>query len=254
MPRQLRVTIVPIAIAFTILGASYALADISGGGISIIATNAAGDVATFQIPVPPGVTSWTWASSDMIEMRSPTTGELIAVLNPDGRQSWVEYVDDPIINLAFAVQAGSSTTTFTISSGVLSFATLTAEGRATVGGSLTDGNGDGATLTGVGDPSGAQGTYLAQYNGDAATLSGTTFAEVIQSMTAGIFTTSTTSDNVPPLGFDLIADPVSDMSVMVSFTLSENDLASGTSSYVIQKRTTLATETTTWGRVKSLYR
>jgi len=260
MPRPLRLTITPIAIAIVFaigasLGASSALADISGGGVNITATNAVGDVATFQIPVPPGVSAWTWSSSEMIEMRSPTTGELIAVLNPDGRQSRVEYVDDPIINLAFAVQSGASTTTFSVSSALLSFPTIAEpEGRATVGFSLTDGDGDGATLTGIGNPSGAQGAYLAQYNGLAATLSGTTFAEEIQSMTAGIFSTQTASADVPPLGFLIIANPVSDMSVLVSFSLTANDLASGTSTYVIQRRTTLATETATWGRVKALYR
>ncbi len=259
MPRPLRLTATPIAIAFAILGASLgassAVADITGGGLNIIATNAAGDVATFQIPAPPGVSAWTWSSTEMIEMRSPTTGELIAVLNPDGRESRVEYVDDPFINMSFSVQAASSATTFLISSALLSFATITEpEGRATAGFSLTDGDGDGATLTGIGDPSGAQGAYLAQYNGFAGTLSGTTFAEAIQSMTAGIFSTQTASADVPPVGFLIIANPVSDMSVFVSFTLTANDLASGTSAYVVQRRTTLATETATWGRIKSLYR
>jgi hypothetical protein len=260
MRRQLPLTSSLLAIALVILGsslvASPALADIVGGGLSIIATNDAGDMASFQIPGPPaGVSTWTWSSTEMIEMRSPTTGELIAVLNPDGRQSRVEYVHDPIINLAFAVQSGPSATTFLISSALLSFPVITApEGRASTGFSLTDGDGDGATLTGVGDPSGAQGAYLAQYNGFAATLSGTTFAEEIKSMTAGIFSTQTASADVPVLGFDFIPNPASDMSVLVSFSLTANDLASGTSTYIIQRRTTLATEAATWGRIKALYR
>ncbi len=250
MPRQLL-----IIVACAILGATPAFADIIGGGLTITATNSAGDAATFQIAVPPGASSWTWASSEMIEMRSPTTGDLIAVLNPDGRETRVEYIDDPFINLGFVVQAGGLPTSITIDSALLTFPTLAeAEGRATVGFSLTDGDGDGATLTGIGDPSGAEGAYLAQYNGFAGTVSGTTFAEVIQSMTAGVYSTDTANEDVPAIGFDLIADPVDDMSVHISFELSAFDQASGTSTYVIQRRSTLATESATWGAIKALYR
>jgi hypothetical protein len=130
---------------------------------------------------------------------------------------------------------------------------MTADGRASCGFSVTDTDGDGVVLTGVGDPAGTQGAYLAQYNGFAGTLSGTTFAEVVHSLTAGSLTTATTSVDVPPLGFLQIVDPVSDMSVMVSFDLSANDLASGTSTFVLVERP-LAVEPATWGQTKVLFR
>lgn len=253
MTRHGRLITCLTALGFAVASAVPALADITGDALNITAISDAGDVATLQIKLPAGVTSFTWTSSELMEMRSSTTGDLIAVLNPDGRESRVEYVDDPIIGLNFSVQAGGSTTTFVISSGLLSFPTITADGRATTGFSVTDGDGDGATLTGIGDPAGAQGAYLAQYNGFAGTLSGTTFAEVIQSINAGAFASATASADVPPLGFQQIVDPVSDMSVLCNFTLTANDMASATSAYVIVQRP-LAVEAETWSRTKALFR
>jgi hypothetical protein len=229
-----------------------AAAELTGSALVIRAVNASGDAATFEIAAPAEASSWTWSTNERIEMRSPVTGDLIAVLNPDGRATSVEYVGDPVVALSFNVQAGPSTTNFQIASALLSFPVITAEGRATAGLSLTDFDGDGATLTGVGDPSGSQGAYLAQYNGFAGTLSGTTFAEVIHSMSAGAFATSTASADVPPLGFLQIVDPVGDMSVLFSFTLTAFDLASRTSTFVIQPLS-LAVEPSTWARVKALF-
>jgi len=241
------------AVFFSALTALPTQAGITGDALSLTAVNDAGDSATLKMAVPIGPPPWVWSSNKTIEMRSPTTGNLIAVLNPEGEESRVEYIDDPVINLTFNVQAGPLPTHFVVNSALLSFPTMTAEGRATVGFSLTDGDGDGATLTGTGDPNGAQGAYLAQYNGWALLLLGTTFAEVIQSMTAGIFSTSTTFADVPPVGFLPIADPVSDMSVLIEFDLTANDLASGTSTYVIQVPP-ISIEAVSWGQIKALYK
>jgi hypothetical protein len=188
-----------------------------------------------------------------MELRSERSGQVIAILNPLGHESSVEYVDDPVVGMNFAVQAGPSQTDFSISSSLLSFTTMDGEARITVGFSLTDTDGDGAMLLGLGNPSGFQGAYLAQYNGFAGTLSGTTFAEEVQSMNASVFSSTTVAIDVPPVGFQTIADPVSDMSVMLSFSLSPNDLASGTSSFIIQPPP-LSLQTASWGGVKGLYR
>jgi hypothetical protein len=243
---------VGFAVVFSAI-AFPALASITGGALNVTATNESGDYATIHIDVPPGPSPWIWSSNEIMEMRSLVTNELIAVLNPENKETRVEYVDDPIINLTFSALAGPSPTQFVITSGLLSFPTMPAEGRASVGYSLTDSDGDGATLTGIGDPNGAQGAYLAQYNGFAGTLSGTTFAEFIPSMSADAFSSSTQTDALPILGFLPIPDPVSDMSVLVSFELSANDQASGTTTYVIQQPPT-SVETVSWGRVKSLFR
>lgn len=246
-------TALGFAVVCSAVTALPSLAELTGSALSITATNEAGDSASLQFAVPPGPSPWIWSSSETMEMRSPTTDELIAVFNPKRLESRVEYIDDPVINMAFSVQAGPSLTTFTITSALLSFPSITAEGRATVGFSLSDADGDGATLTGIGDPAGVQGAYLAQYNGFAGTLSGTTFAEVIQGMIANDFSSSTVAVDVPLFGFQPIPDPISNMSVLVSFDLTAFDLASGTSTYVIQVPP-LSTEATSWGQIKSLFR
>ena len=251
-PRRWIISLAALAFVCAI-SALPARAEISGAALTVTAVNEAGDSATLQIPIPAGVASYTWTSNEITELRSPTTGDLIAILNPEGRQTSVEYVDDPSVALAFNVQAGLSQTNFSIASGLLSFPAMTGDGRATAGFSVTDFDGDGATLTGIGDPAGSQGAYLAQYNGFAGTLSGTTFAEVIHSIVAPSYDTGTANAAVPPLGFIQIIPAVNDMSVLVSFSLTALDLASGTSNFVIVPRP-LAVEPTTWAVTKSLYR
>lgn len=254
-PRRCSISLTAVGLAFVCvaLPALPARANITGGAFNITATNSAGDFATVQVPLPFGGSPWIWSSSQTFEMRSNRTGELIAVLNPPGHSTRVEYIDDPAVGMNFAVQAGPSLTAFTITSALLSFTMMDGEARITAGFSLTDVDGDGASLVGLGNPSGAQGAYLAQYNGFAGTISGSTFAEEIQGMNAGVFATSVASIDAPPVGFQTIANPVSDMSVLISFSLSPNDLASGTSNFVIQPPP-LSTETASWGGIKGLYR
>jgi hypothetical protein len=251
--RQLVRTARAGAPVFLVLVASTASADITGGALKVTAVNLEGDSATIEFAMPAGESPWVWLSDQPTELRSPTTGALIAVLNPEGRESRVEYVNDPLVSMVVSVQAGSQPTTFTISSALLSFPLLTfAEGRASAGFSVTDVDGDGALLTGIGDPSGSQGAYLAQYNGFAGTLSGTTFAEVIQTISADPFATTTAAEDVPVLGFTPILDPVGDISAVISFQLSANDIASGTSVWVVQQQQ-VAVEAATWSHVKALY-
>lgn len=243
------------ALAFTslFLFAASTQADVTGGALKITANNPEGDSATIEIAFPEGDSPWVWTSDLPMEMRSETTGELIATLNPQGRESGVEYIHDPSVGMFFSVQAGSSTTTFTIASALLSFPSIiAAEGRASAGFSVTDFDGDGASLTGVGDPAGAMGAYLAQYNGFAGTLSGTTFAEVIQNISAGPYATSAANADEPIVGFTPIIGPVSDISSMFSFQLSANDLCSGTSVWVVQQQQ-VAVEPATWSQIKALY-
>ncbi|MBU0616913.1 MAG: PEP-CTERM sorting domain-containing protein, partial [Planctomycetes bacterium] len=106
-----------------------------------------------------------------------------------------------------------------------------ATGHASASFTLTDFDAGSATLTGIGDTGGG---YLAQYNGWAGDPfggpQGTTFAEGIFAMSAG-FLETVTEDFVHPE--TAIGETVNDMSSLVSFTLSAQDLASGTSSYVI---------------------
>ncbi|MBU0639367.1 MAG: PEP-CTERM sorting domain-containing protein [Planctomycetes bacterium] len=142
------------------------------------------------------------------------------------------YVNDPQVNLNFSVQAGAVDTTFTIASALLSFPTITsAEAVASAAFSVTDLNGTGVTLSGLGPQNGA---FVAQYNGWAAMLLGTTYADVIDEVkTTMPYGTNSVSIDVPEVGTNPIGDPVDDISSLIKFGLTANDLASGTTTFVV---------------------
>lgn len=218
-----------------------ASADILGPGLSIYAWDNAGNFAQTAIEGAWDAThtTFTWSSDSTIELWDQGTDTLLGCVNPMDREghpmvSAFQFLQDPVVNLNFAVQAGASaSTTFMIASSLLTFPTLTnAQGAASAGFSVTDFNGNGATLSGLAGTGGAFG-YLAQYNGFAGTQSGTTFSEAIPSVVAGGFGTNTGNSNVPGAGYQAIPGSISDMSAMVKFTLSRFDLASGTTSFVV---------------------
>jgi len=218
-------------------------AEIHGSAYTLTATSDAG-TASYTIPAPDGENHyWHWSTTDRIEMRDPTSDNLVAVLNPNNEGCSITYVEDPVIGVAFAVQAGPAPTAFVISSGTLAFAAIPApEGRASAAYTLTDFTGDGAALA----PLFGAKSYHATYNG------GTPFADLIDPFVAGVFSSSTQNQSNPAgPGFLPIGVPVSSMLVDIDFVLSPFDLASGTSVYVIQSRP-VPVEPTTWGRIKAL--
>lgn len=149
--------------------------------------------------------------------------------------AFIEICQDPEVNLSFSVMAGPDTTRFHIASALLSFPTINnPEGRASAAYTLTDFDGNGAQMDGIGDTGGA---YLAQYNGWAGDPvngpQGTTFTEGIFTMDAGIYETVNVDHNDPDTGFRPIPEPAYDMSSLASFYLSAFDLASGTTHYEI---------------------
>jgi len=219
--------------------AAAASAEVIGPGMLIHVNDGLGRSAIYTYEVVQGPDgNWSFASNEPWTMYA-TDGTALAILNPvedtEGQCS-ATYIADPVVNLSFSVQAGSMspTTTFMIGSALLAFPTINgAIGRASAGYSVTDTEGDAAILDGIGDPAGAQGAYLAQYNGFAGTVSGTTFCEFFPLITALPDQTAAPSQNEPAVGFNAIVPPVSDMSSFVSFTLTRNDLASGTTNFEI---------------------
>lgn len=223
------------ALAAAALMVAPAMADLAGPGFAITAVDSATgrtDTVTFDGQWSQDGSVYRWSSSQT-QMFYGSDGTFLGALNPGGSSSSIEYIADPVVNLSFSVQAGNSTTNFTIASALLSFPTISAaQARASAAFSITDfSGGDGATLTGVGGHSGTAG-YTAQYNGFAGTNSGTSFAEVLPSVVAGPFLTATDSANVPGSGYTSIGS-VSDMSTLVAFTLTAGDFASGTSTFEI---------------------
>jgi uncharacterized protein (TIGR03382 family) len=194
----------------------------------VTATNQFG-TGTMVIHLDDGVLTgdtWTWTMNGPRTVRD-SVGNAIATI----RMMDCFLGGDPQANVRFDVEAGNATTAFTISSGLVSFAPIpNAVGRASASITLTDLNGDGATLTGQ-EPGGR--AYRASYNGLAP--GGSTFATLIAGPnTTGVFSSSTFSESNPAgPGFVAVGATVEDMSARYNFTLSANDSASGTSVFVI---------------------
>jgi len=218
-----------------------ASADIGGPGLSIYAWDNAGNRAQTAIE---GVwdathTTFTWSSSSTIELWDHSSDTLLGCLNPleNGQPtvSAFQYLEDPVVNLNFAVQAGAAaSTTFMIASSLLTFPTISnAQGAASASFTVTDfANSGGASLNGQTGTGNAFG-YLAQYNGFAGTQTGSTFAESIPTLNAPAGGTNTLSNNTPGVGYQAIAGSIGSISSAVKFTLSRFDLASGTTSFVV---------------------
>jgi hypothetical protein len=180
----------------------------------------------------PGTQTWTWTLLQDVPIMSLDGQLLMGTLQSPG--TTVTFGQDPAVNLNFAVEAGPEEggTEFTIRSALLSFPTIAnAMGRSSAAYTLTDGvDDDGATLSPL---AGEDGAYKAQYNGFVP--DGTTFAQLIPQMIAGPMGTTSLSQDYPGGGaYEMIpAESVYDMSSQVSFALTPNDLASGTTIFEI---------------------
>jgi hypothetical protein len=214
--------------------AASASADLVGPGFRITAIDAEGHRAEAVLNGTWNGDRYVWESNQTIELWDGQT--FVGALNPADETgaptaSAVLYVEDPVVNMTFSVQAGSSATMFMISSALLSFPAITnGQASASAGFSVTDFNGNGATLVGNGPVGGG---YTAQYNGFAGTYSGTTYAELIPGVAAGSFGTGTLNQDNPVAGTQLVPGSVTDMSAVIAFTLSAFDLASGTTNFVL---------------------
>lgn len=203
-------------------------ADLSGVAFQIEATNENGSgvwsVGLDQLSYDEESNTWSWSQGSSVDILGDDE-EVIATL----QNANVYIQGDPSINLGFAVQAGGTDTTFTITTALLSFGTINnADGQAGAGFTITDVDRNGAVFTagnGTGD------AYLAQYNGVVPT--GTDFTRLIGDFSSAAGKSASSSDNDPVSGYRPVGGNVSDMSARVQFTLSANDLASGTNSYEI---------------------
>ncbi len=167
-----------------------------------------------------GLVTRTWGDPSRTD-----PAQYISLGNGAILESMTVKVDaDPQVSLEFAVVAGSNATTFTITSGAVSFAPIYCHGLATAAVTVTDRNGNGATATG----GYTDGTfYKAMYNGGSQT-----FGHLIKgSISASPNASRTGTANIPPwVG---IGGQVSDIQAEFKFGLSANDSASGTSNFVV---------------------
>ncbi len=133
--------------------------------------------------------------------------------------------DDPGASVTFGVLAGSVPTNFTISSTLVSFAALTNPiGTAAASVTVSDQNGSGAaSLTGLFP---GPFSFQAQYNSGAGV-----FASLDSpASTSFVHGSNTQTDNSGPT---VIAGSVSNIQAVFSFTLSANDLGSGSGNFSI---------------------
>lgn len=222
------------AVLASVAGTGAALGDISTVVFHIEAETDDGRRGSFSVPLDlsPGAGYWdpvtqeyNWSLPGVVQILDQF-GSPIATL---GTAS-VYCREDPQVDLNFSVFAGALNTTFTITSPTLSFGTINdSSGRTSAGFTVSDQDGNGVGISGWNGNS----IYTSRYNG--AVPGGTTFHDSF----FGSFGTPipddtfATSENFPGVGFTPIGTPVSDMSSRFRFTLTANDLASGTSQYEI---------------------
>ena len=143
------------------------------------------------------------------------------------------FNDVKSVDLGFTVFAGASDTTFTVTSGLSSFANLwPGELRATGGMTLTDSAGTPAGATVWGNQPG--GAYYSTFYNGGAPASGTSFADLI-GQPGGFFSVGTnasdsrTDESAPAPNFTLIGGPIGSISAQWAFTLTQGDQAGTTS-------------------------
>ncbi len=217
-------------IAMALVAASPAAAELSPITFTIEASNSTGS-GTYSaelgvVAYDRGTGTYLWSLPRQISILHPITQEVIATLS----RAHVTYVDDPQVLVSFAVTAGAFDTNFTITTALNSFPGIdNAQGRASAALTITDNDGNGAELNGLG-PEG--GSYIAQYNG--LFPAGTTFAELLNSVSAGPGGSGSASEEYPGGGaYSAIAGTVTSMSAGFTFTLSAHDVATGSSNFTI---------------------
>lgn len=206
--------------------AGIASADITPVFFHIDATNASGtasfDVMTADVAHDTTTGTYSWSTGPVALTSNGTT---IATLT----SAFVTIIGDPVIGISFSAVAGSSDTTFNITTGTLSFDELaSATAVASAGITVTETDGNTAAVTGAGS---GGNSYIAQYNGP------TVFTSLISSVTSSDpFGSSTVSGITGPLALSAVGD----ITASYSFTVSANDQASSTSAYnVVPEPTSL---------------
>ncbi len=216
------------AVSASVIGA---MAGVANAGLSQIVleiqAEVNGQIGTFSVPQSAGTwsgTSFNWHLTQPTPIMSSTGSQLGIVTDAS-----VFVLEDPVVSVNFNIASTSQNTNFTISSPLLSFPTMTgAQGAASAAVTVTDLGGDGAVLTPMGS-----GAYRAGYNG--LIPGGTQFASLLASpVVAAPFSTANANQDFPGGGaFVPIAGTVDDISARWQFTMSADDLASGTGVFTV---------------------
>lgn len=243
--------LVAVALGFA---AGTAAADVVGVHMEVLGTDGANtdSIQYWGVQGPEG--DWTFSTNEEGILMDATDTIEIGRVNPDFAGIWgsnsnlnpadlllhtngsgFSYVEDPIANLNFAVQAGPAGSIFKITSALLTFPTITnATASSSASYTVTDITGNGATLAGAESITG--NAYRAAYNG-FADGGGTTFDSYFPAIAAPVFGTANPTANTSPT----LIPSVSDISTIAHFSLTPFDLASGTTTFnVIPEPATVA--------------
>lgn len=216
-----------------VLVVPIASADISNIIFSVDVSNANGNakyIATMdQGAWDPATSTFEWALPAQTALRAPDSPDPIATLV----DASVEITPGHVIRIDFEVIAGTTTTVFVIRPGRTEFRTIPrsrAEGRATAAFGVSDLDGDGAALAGLGTP--GTGAFRAYYNGNPP--QGRVFAHLIARVTAGPGGSGSGYQNDPAWGTRPIGEAVDKATSQIAFTLTPNDNATGFTMYLTE--------------------
>jgi hypothetical protein len=192
-----------------------------GSAISIRVWSTDG-AAQYELTLPIPTDPWAWESDTPLNIYSRSQPDrLLATIDTMS----VALDGDPAVTLSFAVTAGATNTSFSFVSSTVTFdPLLDADAYATASLTLTDNNGNGASVTG-GFPGST--AYQARYNG------GTVFTDLVTPFTAAANSTSTGSGRDPLVSTEIIPGLISSIQSQFVFTLSARDSASGTSRFQV---------------------
>jgi hypothetical protein len=203
--------IVPLAILSS--SAPRASAAFIGAKIEVNVTSELGN-KTYDVGVTSTGDTFDWTLASPVALWDG--GNLLGTI----KELQVSLDGDPNAFVFFSVQAGNVPTNFSVSSALVSFAPIIGSlGSASGGVTVTDTSGNGATLTG--NFAGAN-SFQAEYN------NGVIFASLVQpALAPGLTSTQSGSlVNVP-------MPPVFNIQSKFDFTLSPNDIGSGTGNFTV---------------------
>lgn len=224
-----------LALAFVCTSsfATCALAQLNGPPITIEAANASGSgLITFDwsAAVWNGSTqTWTWSQSQSSLIRNDANATL-ATLTSASISVRLDQSYSTTVN--FGLIAGTSDTTFKVTSCVASVAPVPAAiatGRATASFTVSDQNWNGANM--IGADGGASGAYVAYLNGLPPT--GTQFTNLVGVIFVGPGGTATGSQSDPPVGYRALGADLHCMAAEMRFTLSAGDRAYATTGFTL---------------------
>ncbi len=192
------------------------------GNLIEVHVSSEGHAGSWLLEVAPTSDPFYWALAAPVEIYSTAEpSRLLATIDSLN----VEVDGDPQVLLNFAVTAGAVNTTFAINSASVSFAALNnPQSFATAAITLTDNNGDGASLSGL---FAGNKAYQATYNG------GSEFASLVSPIVTDPDSSNIGSQRNPLSGTVAIPGSVSSIQTGLSFVLSATDAASGTTRFTV---------------------